>query len=81
MCFGEITSLVEIWGEGALATARAADGSIVSLALVPEATVGSYVLCQSGLAIEILEPEQALEAIALRRELQSRSHPLPAVRR
>jgi hydrogenase maturation factor len=81
MCFGEITSLTEIWGEGALATARAADGSIVSLALVPEAAVGSYVLCQSGLAIEILEPDRALEAISLRRALHSRSHSLPAVGR
>ena len=70
LCSGEITSLVEICGEGPLATARAADGSIVSRALVSEAAVGSYVLCKSGLAIELLEPDRALEAVALRRELQ-----------
>jgi len=41
----------------------------VSLASLPEATVGDYVLVHYGFATERLEPESASEMIELRREL------------
>ena len=41
----------------------------VSLASLPEAKVGDYILVHYGFATERLEPETATEMIVLRREL------------
>ena len=37
MCLGEIASLLETWEEGGARLGRLADGSVVSLAFVPDA--------------------------------------------
>ena len=42
----------------------------VSLALVPEAAVGDYVIVHAGYAISQLDPEEALRTLALFAEMQ-----------
>lgn len=42
----------------------------VSLALVPEAAVGDYVIVHAGHAISRLDPDEALRTLALFAELQ-----------
>lgn len=42
----------------------------VSLALVPEAAVGDYVIVHAGYAISSLDPEEALRTLALFAEMQ-----------
>lgn len=43
----------------------------VSLALVPEAAVGDYVIVHAGYAISRLDPGEAAQTLALFAELQS----------
>jgi len=47
----------------------------VSLRLLPDVRVGSYVLVHAGYAIEQLDPEAAREQTALMTELASGMHP------
>lgn len=42
----------------------------VSLALVPEAAVGDYVIVHAGYAISRVDPEEALRTLALFAEMQ-----------
>lgn len=42
----------------------------VSLALVPEAAVGDYVIVHAGYAISQLDPEEALRTLTLFAEIQ-----------
>ena len=42
----------------------------VSLALVPEAAAGDYVIVHAGYAISRLDPEEALRTLALFAEMQ-----------
>jgi len=42
----------------------------VSLALVPEAAVGDYVIVHAGYAISHLDPEEALRTLALFAEIE-----------
>jgi hydrogenase expression/formation protein HypC len=42
----------------------------VSLAFVPEAAVGDYVIVHAGYAISHLDPEEALRTLALFAEMQ-----------
>lgn len=48
----------------------------VSLALVPEAAVGDYVVVHAGYAISRLDPEEALLTLAMFAEMQ---HEMPGV--
>jgi hydrogenase expression/formation protein HypC len=50
----------------------------VSLALVPEAAVGDYVIVHAGYAISQLDPEEALRTLALFAEMQRELPELPA---
>jgi hydrogenase expression/formation protein HypC len=50
----------------------------VSLALVPEAAVGDYVIVHAGYAISRLDPEEALRTLALFAEMQRDMPELPA---
>jgi hydrogenase expression/formation protein HypC len=50
----------------------------VSLALVPEAAVGDYVIVHAGYAISQLDPEEALRTLALFAEMQRQMPELPA---
>lgn len=43
----------------------------VSLALVPQAQVGDYVIVHVGFAIGMIDPEEARRTLALMSELQS----------
>jgi len=50
----------------------------VSLALVPEAAVGDYVIVHAGYAISRLDPEEALRTLALFAEIERELPELPA---
>ena len=45
---------------------RLDDGTVVSLAFVPEAELGDHLLVHLGVPVEVLEPADAAEALALR---------------
>ena len=45
----------------------------VSIALVPEANVGDYVIVHVGHAIGVLDPEEAQKTLAMFAELQART--------
>lgn len=45
----------------------------ISIALVPEANVGDYVIVHVGHAIGLLDPEEARKTLALFAEMQSRT--------
>ena len=47
----------------------------VSLALVPQAQVGDYVIVHVGFAIGMIDPEEARRTLALMSELQSAGLP------
>jgi hydrogenase maturation factor len=42
------------------------DGCLYPLAFVPDASVGAYLLLHLGIPVEVLNPEQAREALAMR---------------
>jgi hydrogenase maturation factor len=71
MCLGRIERLVEVWDEGAARRGLAECGAELSLAFTPDAAPGSYVVAQSGVAVELLGPEEAVAALALREELRA----------
>ncbi len=50
----------------------------VSLALVPEAAVGDYVIVHAGYAISCLDPEEALRTLELFAEMQREMPQAPA---
>ena len=52
----------------------------VSIALVPEANVGDYVIVHVGHAIGVLDPEEAEKTLALFAEMQAGSAPVGGVR-
>jgi hydrogenase maturation factor len=66
MCLGEITRLLEAWEDGGARVGRLADGSVVPLAFVPDATPGSSLLVHLGVPVEVLDDEVAAEALTLR---------------
>jgi len=49
----------------------------VSLALVPEAVVGDYVIVHAGYAISRLDPGEALHTLALFAEMQHQMAEIP----
>jgi hydrogenase maturation factor len=66
MCLGEITTLVDAWDDDGVRVGRLGDGSVVPLAFVPGAAPGSALLVHLGIPVEVLDPEIAAEALALR---------------
>ena len=59
MCLGAISLLVEAWEEeGGARVGRLDDGTVVSLAFVPEARAGAYVLVHLGIPVEVLDPRR-----------------------
>jgi len=69
MCLAVPLKLVEVSGDGALGMGRMGGSEIeVSLALVPEARPGDYVLVHAGMAIEIVDASEAEQTLALYRE-------------
>ena len=66
MCLGTIALLAESWdGEGAR-LGRLDDGCVVPLSFVPDARPGAYLLVHLGIPVEVLDPDTAREALALR---------------
>jgi hydrogenase maturation factor len=70
MCLGGITTLVETWEQDGARLGRLADGAVVSLAFVPEARLDDHLLVHLGVPVEVLEPDTATQALALRKELR-----------
>jgi len=66
MCVGSIVKLVAIREEEGVPVGRLEDGCTVPLSFVPDASVGSYLLLHLGIPVEILNAEDAREALALR---------------
>lgn len=66
MCLGSIALLVEAWEEGGVRQGRLDDGSIVPLSFVPDAPAGAHVLVHLGVPVEVLTPDAAADALALR---------------
>jgi hydrogenase expression/formation protein HypC len=68
MCLGGIARLTETWEDDGARLARLDDGSVVTLAFLPDATPGAYVLVHLGIPVEVLDTATAEEALALRGE-------------
>ena len=68
MCLGEIATLVAAWEEDGARLGRLADGTVVSLAFVPDARADDHLLVHLGIPVEVLEPDTAARALALREE-------------
>ena len=66
MCVGTIARLAAIRDENGVAIGRLEEGCDVQLSFVPEAQVGAYLLLHLGIPVEILDPQAAREALALR---------------
>jgi hydrogenase maturation factor len=66
MCLGTIARLVGTWEDGGVRMGRLDDGTAVTLAFLPEATPGAHVLLHLGIPVEVLDPDSAREALALR---------------
>jgi hydrogenase expression/formation protein HypC len=73
MCLGIPGKIVDIWGEDELLRAGKVDfGGIVrqvSLAYVPEARIGDYVIVHVGFALNILDEDEAQETWRLLKEI------------
>jgi hydrogenase maturation factor len=67
MCLGEIVRLVELVpDERGAPLGRVEDGCVVPLSFVPEAIPGAYLLVHLGVPVEVLDPNTARDALALR---------------
>jgi hydrogenase assembly chaperone HypC/HupF len=73
MCLGSIDVLEQAWQDGDARTGRLGCGKVVSLAFVPEAREGDHVLVHLGIPVEVLDPDAAEQALALRVEGQGGS--------
>lgn len=68
MCLAGIARVESVWDEDGAVVGRLDDGDVVSLAFVPEAEAGSYVLVQLGIPVETVSAADAAAARALRTE-------------
>jgi hydrogenase maturation factor len=66
MCLGSIALLVDAWEDGEARLGRLEDGCVVPLSYVREAPEGAYLLLHLGIPVEVLDPDAAREALALR---------------
>jgi hypothetical protein len=66
MCVGSIVRLAATWEEGELRLGRLEDGCVVPLTFVPDARAGAQLLLHLGVPVEVLDPDTAREALALR---------------
>ena len=69
MCLAIPALVTQLQAEEAIIDAGGVDKR-VSLALVPEAAVGDYVIVHAGYAISRLDPEEAQRTLALFAEMQ-----------
>jgi hypothetical protein len=68
MCLAGIARLEAAWEEGGARVGRLDDGDVVSLAFVPDAEAGAYLLVQLGIPVEIVSAADAAAARAFRTE-------------
>jgi hypothetical protein len=66
MCLGEIALLAETWADGGVPMGRLEDGAVVALSFLPDAAPGAHVLLHLGIPVEVLDPDSARAALALR---------------
>jgi hydrogenase expression/formation protein HypC len=66
MCLAGIAQLDSVWEDDGARVGRLDGGDVVTLAFVPDAEPGSYLLMQLGIPVEIVDPADAAEARALR---------------
>ena len=66
MCVGSIGVLAEAWDDGGARLGRLDDGCVVTLSFVPEASPGAHLLLHLGIPVEVLHPDAARDALALR---------------
>lgn len=71
MCIGSIARLAEVRQDDGVCVGRLDDESTVPLSFVPGACAGDYLLLHLGIPVEILDPQDARDALALRRSEQS----------
>jgi hydrogenase maturation factor len=57
MCIGAVAFLAEVWDEDGGRVGRLGDGSVVSLAFLPEAAAGDTILLHLGVPVEVLPLE------------------------
>ncbi len=72
MCLGLPGKIVEIWGEDFARMGKVDFGGVVrevSLAYVPEAHIGDYVIVHVGFALSVLDEEEAQETWRLLEEI------------
>lgn len=72
MCLGVPGKIVEMYEKGGLKMAKVDFGGIfreACLSYVPEATVGEYCIIHVGFAISILSEKDAMETLALLKEM------------
>ncbi len=72
MCIGSIVRLVDTREDDGVRVATVDDGRVLPLILVPDAVPGDYVLVHLGVAVEVLQPDEARDALALRAEGETR---------
>jgi hydrogenase maturation factor len=68
MCLGSIALLMQAWVDEGVPLGRLEDGRVVPLSYVPEARSGDELLVHLGIPVEVLDPDAAREARALRAE-------------
>jgi hydrogenase maturation factor len=76
MCLGIIGTIRRTWDEGGVPMAEiATDSGINAVCLLyhPESGEGDVVLAHMGFVIEILDPDDAAEALRLRQKLSEAS--------
>ncbi len=66
MCLGVISVLLETWDDEGVRVGKLADGRIVPLSFAPDAVAGDVLLLHLGIAVEVLTPDVAQTALALR---------------
>ena len=72
MCLAVPGKIIEIEGEELTRTGKVSFGGIVksvSLALVPEAMVGDYVLVHAGIALNIIDEAEAARTLEYFRQM------------
>ena len=81
MCLAVPGKLLSITGEDPLARAgKVSFGGIlkeVNLTCVPEAKVGDYVIVHAGLAISVLDEEEAARTLQYLQEIQAINERMP----
>jgi hydrogenase maturation factor len=66
MCLGAISVLDEAWDDEGVRVGRLSDGRTVPLSFVPDAVAGEILLLHLGIPVEVLAPDVAQTALALR---------------